>query len=151
MAVTKYNALKQIEETIKVAEKAEFEARRAHARIDALPTPEPPAAPQKGERGATGPAGRDGAASQVPGPAGATGPAGQSIKGDTGLRGPAGPDTAEAIADVRAELAAVKVENADLKFQFLTIREMLEKGSNYVEYLKTRVAARLAAAGAKQQ
>lgn len=142
MATTKYNMAGRVDDFIKVAEKALFEAGRAHERLDKLPTPEPPAAPQKGERGPVGRDGHDGKDSTVPGPSGPPGPAGQSIKGDRGERGPAGPDTTEAIADVRAELAVVRAENADLKFQFQTIREMLEKGTNYLEYLRARVAAR---------
>jgi hypothetical protein len=142
MAVTNYNMRKAVEETIKVAEKAIFEVTRAHARIDSLPTPEPPAAPQKGERGAAGRDGRDGAASTVPGPSGPPGPAGRGDRGERGERGPAGPDTAEALAAANAAVAALRKEVADMQLTVNAIYDQNRQAKDYIEYLKTKAAAR---------
>lgn len=106
MAVTKYNALKQIEETIKVAEKALFEAQRSHQRLNALPSPAVPETPAKGERGDAG----------KPGRAGVDGNPGRDavgVPGAPGARGEAGRDGQD--APQREELDAVKREMVQLR------------------------------------
>jgi hypothetical protein len=142
MATTKYNLAGKIDDFIKVAEKAIFEATRANARIDKLPTPEPIPAPQKGERGPAGPAGRDGKDSTVPGPPGANGPQGASVKGDRGERGTIGPDTAEAIAGALAAVDDLRREVAEVKLENQALRDMNTKARDYVDFLRARVEAR---------
>lgn len=141
MAVTAYNMRKQIEETIKISEKAAFEARRAHERIDALPKPEPIPAPLKGERGTTGPAGRDGR----------DGAPGRDAVGIQGPQGRPGKDcvcaTEQRIVDAvrkldaaTADLAAVKAQIADIKFIVNALFDANKKGQKYISWLRKTAA-----------
>jgi hypothetical protein len=146
MAVTNYNMRKAVEETIKVAEKAIFEATRAHARIDALPTPEPPVAPQKGDRGPAGTPGRDGTngrdgrdAVGIPGPQGRPGRDCQcklELAEQTIIR------LEQKLAESNDAIAAVRQEFADLKLVVNAIYDQNRHAKDYIEYLKAKVAAR---------
>jgi hypothetical protein len=72
-----------------------------------------------GRNGTDGKAGRNGADSTVPGPAstvpGPQGPPGQSIRGE---RGPAGPDSAALLEQVRKEMAELRAIVTPLNAEF---------------------------------
>jgi hypothetical protein len=101
----------------------------------------------QGPKGETGPAGqaaqcqcKTGLDSVVPGPRGFTGP---SIKGDTGDRGPAGPDTRAAIAAANSAVSALRTEFDELKLKIEVIWSQNKQTSDYLEFLRAKRAARL--------
>ncbi len=148
MSVINYNMRKAVEETIKVAEKAEFEARRAHARIDALPKPEPPAAPQKGERGATGATGRDGR-NGVDGrnAVGIQGPPGIGRDGAPGRDAPQRVEFDNLRIFVKRESRELRVIVATQNQNIELLRQVIvgtnEKTESYLAFLAARLAQRL--------
>jgi len=135
--------LKQIEETIKVAEKALFEAWRAHSRIDKLPTPEPPAAPVKGERGPAGTPGRDGNNGRdgvgLPGATGPQGRPGKDCQCRTELAEQKLASVEQKLADARGEF---EKQIAELKFVVNALLDQNKKGAEYIAWLRERAAAR---------
>jgi hypothetical protein len=91
--------------------------------------------------GAPGRDGRDGKDSTIPGPVSTVpGPAGP--KGEIGPQGRPGPDSATVLAAARAEIASLRSAFADLSLQVRAVREMNSQAEQYLEYLKTKVAAR---------
>lgn len=144
MSVTKYNMHGKVEEFIKVAEKALFEAKRCHERLDKQPP--------KGEKGDSvlGPRG-------YPGKDGTNGRDGKDgigcegrhgINGRDGKDGSPGPDTAVVLAEARSEIAAMCTRFEALQQDFETLSLAFtssnKKTSEYLQWLKSRVAARLA-------
>jgi hypothetical protein len=99
-----------------------------------------------GPKGDRGEKGDKGDPSTVPGPKGDKGDRGESVvgphglKGDRGERGPAGAD-----ADNSA-IAAMRKEVAEVKLMLQGMLDMNTKAGEYIEFLKAKVAARLAAA-----
>lgn len=93
---------------------------------------------EKGERGERGPAGESIVGPQGPQGASVIGPQGASVKGDRGDRGPCGPDTAEAIAESVAAVAALRSEFADLKLVVEAIHGQNKQADEYIAYLKSK-------------
>ena len=148
MAVTKYNMHGKIEETIKVAEKALFEAARAHARLNALPAPAVPETPAKGEPGEAGKPGRDGVD-------GKPGRDAVGVPGAPGARGENGRDGQDAPQRVEFDgfLAAVQKLTKDLRQEFEQLRadqdllshaftDVSQKNQSYLQWLGERVKER---------
>jgi hypothetical protein len=96
----------------------------------------------KGERGERGSAGESIVGPQGPKGDSVIGPQGASIKGDRGERGPCGPDTAEAIAESEAAVAALRSEVARLSATVQALIDVNKHAGDYVEFLRTRVAQR---------
>jgi hypothetical protein len=99
----------------------------------------------KGES-STGPAGRDGTNgkdSVVPGPAGPVGLRGVGERGEASTV--PGPDSATVLAAAREEISSIHAEFADLKLVVTAIHEQNRPGDEYIQFLRTRQAARLAA------
>jgi hypothetical protein len=98
----------------------------------------------KGERGPVG-IGRDGRDGKD-----AVGIAGKNgVNGRDGRDGCAGPDSAAVLAEARAEISAMHSKFAALRADFDLLSHAFtsasEKTSDYLEFLKSRVAARRAA------
>ena len=145
MAVTHYNMRKQVEEFIKVAEKASFDAKRAHDRIDALPAVEPPAAPQKGERGPQGLPGKDAAPARDGRDAvGIQGPAGRAGRDCTCTSAAAIADAVRKLDAATTELTKHRAEVAKLQADTTALIEMHKNAGQYMEFLHARAAARIA-------
>ena len=145
MAVTHYNMRKQVEEFIKVAEKASFDAKRAHDRIDALPAVEPPAAPQKGERGPQGLPGKDAAPARDGRDAvGIQGPAGRAGRDCTCTSAAAIADAVRKLDAATTELHLHRAETAKLQADTTALIEMHKNAGQYMEFLHARAAARIA-------
>jgi hypothetical protein len=111
----------------------------------------PPRHGRDGKDGIIGPRGVTGADSKVPGPKGDKGEKGDTIKGDKGDRGESikgdkgdpGPDSQTVLADTRAALETLRQQVADIALQCKALRDMNVRSGEYVEFLKSRVAARL--------
>ena len=149
MATTKYNALAKIDETIKVAEKALFEATRAHERLNALPLSAVPETPQRGERGERGIRGFDGKngadGRDAVGKTGATG-----VKGDPGKDGRSAPDLSTIAAAWRQDLAAIRTENAELRLMLTAMLSQNSKSGEYLKFLREQTHKILAEQAAKR-
>jgi hypothetical protein len=138
MAVTSYNMRKLVEEAIKISEKALFEATRAHQRLDAIPPPQVPETPQKGERGPQGIPGRDAApAKDGRDGIGIVGPMGP--RGENGRDGRDAPDLSTLRAEWRQDLAAIRIENAELKLMLTAMLESNSKSGQYLAFLRERM------------
>ncbi len=148
MSVTKYNMHGKVEEFIKVAEKALFEAKRCHERLDKQPPKgERGEKGDKGERGERGADGKDGKDSTVPGPAGRDGLHGRPAKDcecKTAIAEQHIVRLTQKLAESSDTLSAVRAEFADLKMQIAAVRSMMTKSKEYIEFL-TANAAKLAA------
>ncbi len=107
----------------------------------------------KGERGTAGAAGRDGADSTIPGPAGRDG-----LHGRNGKDCQCKLELAEQyiarleknLSESRDAIAAVRAEVADIAFQCKALRDASVKGQMYIQFLRSRVAEKLATRSKKQ-
>jgi hypothetical protein len=150
VAPNKYNLHSRVQEVEVAVSNALTEAKRAHERLDHQPP--------RGEKGATGPAGPS-----IRGDAGRDGVNGKDgrdavgvnghhgTNGRDGKDGAAGPDSAAVLAATRAELANVLKQFGDLKLQVEGVRSMMTQGADYIQYLRAKSAARIAAAQEKKQ
>jgi hypothetical protein len=152
MATTKHNMAGKVDEFIKVAEKALFEAKRAHDRLDK----EPPRG-EKGEygaRGITGENGKDGR-DGVDGKQGLsiTGPPGPAgTRGERGADGKDSPQREEFTAlleEVRRELRLIRQEfeqlRADQDLLSRAFTSSSQKSSDYLKFLQSKVDAAIKA------
>jgi hypothetical protein len=150
VAPNKYNLHSRVQEVEVVAANALTAAKEAHELIKRQPL--------QGERGATGPAGIS-----IKGDAGRDGVNGKDgrdavgvnghhgTNGRDGKDGAPGPDSAAVLAETRAELANVLRQFADLKLQVEGVRSMMTQGADYIQYLRAKSAARIAATQEKKQ
>jgi len=104
------------------------------------PGPTGPGGPQgvKGDSivGPAGRDGRDGKDSTVPGPVSTTpGPAGPRGIGE---RGPAGPDTAKAISDVRDEMYVLRTEQVRQAAVLQGLLDYNTHAASYIEWLRSK-------------
>jgi hypothetical protein len=97
-----------------------------------------------GRDGADGKSGRDGANSTVPGPAstvpGPQGAAGQSVRGE---RGPAGPDSAAVLEDVKKQLVELRAIVTPLTAEYGKWMEAKRLGAVYQAEHVAAIAARI--------
>ncbi len=144
MSVTKYNMRSQVEEFIKVAEKSLFEAKRCHERLDKQPPKGEKGDSVLGPRGYSGKDGKDGRDGKD-----GVGRAGRDgMNGTNGRDGGPGPDTAVVLAEARSEIAAMRTRFEALQQDFETLSLAFttssKKTAEYLQWLKSRVAARMA-------
>ncbi len=99
--------------------------------------------------GPQGAPGRNGADSTVPGPPGPPGVSTQGPRGLPGRDGAPGKDgvcvcqtTLDAVQPLRGEIANMRAEFAALKATVKSLLDMNTRASEYIEFLKERVAAR---------
>jgi len=147
--VTKFNMTSRVAALEVAVSSNDFAVRELKTRIDNLPTPEPPTAPQKGERGPQGLPGRDAAPAKngrdavgIPGSQGATGTPGRD-----GRDAPQRVELDALLLEYRRDIAALRVQIADLNANVDLTRKAFtdqsQKSADYIAFLKSRIAQRL--------
>lgn len=154
--VNKYVMHKRVEDVEKLAANCDTAIRELTARFDRQPP--------RGDKGETGPAGLS-----ITGPAGRDGKDGKDGVGYAGATGPQGRPgkdcecktalAEQRIAGIETSLRDARAETISLKAQLTTLGATVQglldvnkRTGEYIEWLRQRTAARIAAAqGAKQQ
>jgi len=140
-----YKTQTRLTEVERIAAEALNQSKIAHQRLDRLPAPT--TTPVPGPKGERGPKGE---ASTVPGP---QGPKGDTIVGPAGIRGEkgekgdaaVGPDTAAVLADARAQLDSLRQEVEVLKLVVEAIHGQNKQCDEYINFLRAKTAAKIAA------